>query len=142
MWTVGPSGLAGSTDLPWLTAVLGLMRDGGMGGRLDLSRLVFRGWSGGAHMVSWLIQVLADDRAALGAGVEMRGAVMFSGGSYACYSDPWNADVPVGGCVGCIQGSAKMHPWEDALAGYCDPVPVAPGRPRCPRAHARPSVPR
>ena len=82
--------------------------------------------------------------------LKLLGAVMFAGGSYACYSDPWNGDTPVGGCKNCIAGSSdKMHPWEDDLDGYCDPVlktqtsthsPVGPhsGAPLLPYLHAQP----
>ena len=33
---------------------------GGAFGPIDLSKTVVRGWSGGAQMVSWMIQVMAD----------------------------------------------------------------------------------
>ena len=52
-------------------------------GTLDTQRVVPRGWSGGAAMVSWLFQVAATE--GLAANVSLAGGVMLSGGSYACY---------------------------------------------------------
>merc|ERR1712232_831705 len=47
-------------------------------GPSDMSRVVFRGWSGGAAMVSWIVQQIATGGIT---GVVMKAGVYMSGGS-------------------------------------------------------------
>ena len=54
-------------------------------GPLDLSKVIMRGFSGGAQMVSWMIQKIAVGEIK---GVGMAGGVLLSGGSYNCYQTP------------------------------------------------------
>ena len=53
---------------------------------LDPQKLIFRGWSGSSHMVSWLIQAHATRQLPPGLGIASW--LMFSGGSYQCYNSP------------------------------------------------------
>jgi hypothetical protein len=53
---------------------------------LDPQKLIFRGWSGSSHMVSWLIQAHATQQ--LPPGLTIAAGLMFSGGSYQCYNSP------------------------------------------------------
>ena len=98
-WDADPEDWAGGQDRPFLTALFEKMGSGGLaeGAVLDTSRVVIRGWSMGAAMVSWLFEVVATG--GLPTGVGIAGGVMLSGGSYMCYSD--GADA-VGGCAGCL----------------------------------------
>ena len=62
---------------------------------LNRDLLTFRGWSGGANAVSWLI-----DRAARGQlpGLGIAAGVMMAGGSHRCYDEPSTA---IGTCASC-----------------------------------------
>eukprot|EP01065_Artemidia_motanka_P035289 TRINITY_DN43203_c0_g1_i1.p1 TRINITY_DN43203_c0_g1~~TRINITY_DN43203_c0_g1_i1.p1 ORF type:complete len:397 (+),score=126.30 TRINITY_DN43203_c0_g1_i1:75-1265(+) len=67
-----------------LLAELSRMMKSGELGPLDASRVVFRGWSGGAAMVSWTAQLAATGQL----GFTMKGGVHLSGGSYNSYATP------------------------------------------------------
>ena len=69
-------------DKPFLSKVFQMIAAGEMG-KLDKDRVVIRGWSGGAQMVSWLMQVIATNKT-FGDTMTMKGGVMMSGGSYNC----------------------------------------------------------
>ena len=58
---------------------------GGPLAMLDHNNVAFRGWSGSAQMVSWLINEHAEGR--LGE-INVKAGVLMSGGSHACYSTP------------------------------------------------------
>jgi hypothetical protein len=82
----------GGYDMPFFRSLAGLLgsRRPGAGtsslfGRLNAQKLAFRGWSGGAHMVSFLF-----DRAARGQlpGLGVVAGVMMAGGSMSCYNVP------------------------------------------------------
>ena len=62
---------------------------------LNHDLLAFRGWSGGANAVSWLV-----DRAARGQlpGLGVAAGVMMAGGSHRCYDEP---PVAFGSCASC-----------------------------------------
>jgi len=97
-------------------------------GPIDVSKTVVRGWSGGAQMVSWMIQVMAEQPGVF-PGVTMAAGVMLSGGSYACYNDPQDPQYPlqpVGSCQGCVeggpghcQGDPKCDSCNAAVKPYC-----------------------
>jgi hypothetical protein len=99
-WGPGP-------DAPVFDKLFALMKSGELG-PLDMSTMMFRGWSGGAQMVSWMVQLSATGAlAALGgdSGAKMVGGVYTSGGSYNCY--PANSSSPgaFGVCRGCNASS-------------------------------------
>ena len=74
--------VVGGLDKPLLAALFAGMRRGAYG-PLDARRVVLRGWSSGAQMVSWLFQVFATGEGRrLFPGVRLAGGVLLSGGSY------------------------------------------------------------
>ena len=83
----------GSADGRWYSSPHGTdSSDGGGGGgalaalsSLNPSRVAFRGWSGSAQMVSWLIN--QDARGKL-PGLKVKAGIMMAGGSHACYNWP------------------------------------------------------
>ena len=81
-WDAGPWWWDSGVDKPFLSKVFQMIAAGEMG-KLDKDRVVIRGWSGGAQMVSWLMQVIATNKT-FGDTMTMRGGVMMSGGSYNC----------------------------------------------------------
>ena len=105
----------GGVDRLYLPGLFAQLKSGAMG-PLDVGNTVLRGWSSGAHMVSWLYQVFAVNGTTLFPGVTIKGGVMLSGASYACYNDPQSTPEegpplqPVGSCQGCTEGGP----------GHCD----------------------
>ena len=93
---------AGGVDKPYLTELHSQI-EAGTFGRLDASKIVVRGWSSGAQMVSWLVQVMAVDSSF---PLKMTAGVMLSGGSYQCYNDNQGdpAVAPIGSCSSCTEG--------------------------------------
>ena len=80
----------------------GLQIDGPAGPALrslNPHKLIFRGWSGSAHMVSWLIQAVATRQLT---GIGIAAGLMFSGGSYGCFDEP---PVARGSCAVCNTSS-------------------------------------
>jgi hypothetical protein len=71
-------------DKPFLLEMIKQMSAGTFG-PLDMSNVIFRGFSGGAQMVSWIIQKIAVGDIT---GVGMAGGIFLSGGSYNCYAEP------------------------------------------------------
>ena len=63
----------GGKDAPWLATLFAELRAGAFG-ELDLGKLVLHGWSGGAHMVSWLIELLYSGAVKYD-GVQLAGGV-------------------------------------------------------------------
>ena len=98
-------------------------------GRLDRSRVVVRGFSGGAQMVSWLIEKWAEGN--LTQGMEIKGGVYLSGGTYACYDN----DNPRGVCRDCNQSAEcngltqscnlGNHSTSEICCDYCCPQDFA-----------------
>ena len=105
-WDAGPWYWPDGEDRPYLTALLGAMASNTLGiGRVDTAKLLLRGWSGGAAMVSWLFQTAAAG--GLPAGVAIAGGIMLSGGSYTCYMDPFANETstpvtPKTTCAACV----------------------------------------
>lgn len=118
----------GGRDRVWLPKFFEQMQSGAFG-PLDASKLVLHGWSGGAQMVSWMIQILATSGPQLFPGVTLKGGVMLSGGSYACYNDVhsnYGPSEPVGTCQGCTEGGPshcagdpKCSSCSAAVQPYC-----------------------
>ena len=107
-------------------------------GPLDTNKIILRGWSGGAQMVSWMYQVQAQNHTF--PQINIIGGVMLSGGTYNCYNDPQpgrsgqtgSSNVPVGSCVGCTEGGPS-HCQDDPLCTTCDPTVKTYCQQCCPR---------
>ena len=63
---------------------------------LDPHRVAFRGWSGSAQMVSWLINQEARGNLP---GLRVKAGVMMAGGSHACYN--WPGHGAINNCANC-----------------------------------------
>lgn len=102
LWAGGP-GSAG--DREFLAHFFGSLRAGALG-PLDPRRVVPHGWSAGAHMVSWLLQLAATHSPAV-EGVSLAGGVFFSGGSHLCYRNAGDPVLPaLGDCARCNASEA------------------------------------
>eukprot|EP00038_Savillea_parva_P013540 m.8512 g.8512 ORF g.8512 m.8512 type:complete len:480 (+) comp2547_c0_seq1:107-1546(+) len=91
-------------DQPYFAKLFDHIQSGTYGnlsiGTFDSSRTIFSGFSDGAQMTSWVIELAA--RQALPPNVSIAAAVFLSGGSHRCYLDPPNA---VGDCAArCSKG--------------------------------------
>jgi poly(3-hydroxybutyrate) depolymerase len=53
---------------------------------LNPNKIIFRGWSGSAHMVSWLIQAVATKQLT---GIGIAAGLMFSGGVETSVFEPF-----------------------------------------------------
>eukprot|EP00750_Incisomonas_marina_P016548 INCI19165.2.p1 GENE.INCI19165.2~~INCI19165.2.p1 ORF type:complete len:391 (+),score=38.86 INCI19165.2:121-1293(+) len=127
----------GGIDKQFLPALFHSM-DAGDFGPLDLSKVVFHGFSAGAQMSSWMMQVLASNYSApFPAQTKVAGAVMLSGGTYACYNDVpgYGPTPPVGSCQGCITGSpaACFSEKPGPRCSSCDPTTKPYCQQCCPR---------
>ena len=103
-WWLTSAALCRTDDPPFFAALTdamhgkGLQIDGPAGPALrslNPHKLIFRGWSGSAHMVSWLIQAVATRQLT---GIGIAAGLMFSGGSYGCFDEP---PVARGSCGAC-----------------------------------------
>ena len=87
-------------DQPFFSALFGSIQNGTYGslpaGSLNTGQLFFSGFSDGAQMTSWLIELQA--RQQLPAGVKLAAGVLISGGSHRCYFSPPDA---VSNCAAC-----------------------------------------
>jgi hypothetical protein len=101
-------------DKPFLTKLFAQMRSGeyaGLGqGVLNIDRLSVSGYSVGAQMVSWLIQLHATGELR-SMGATLRAGAMFGGGSYSCYRVPPGSykdsgPAPLAQCSNCNASSA------------------------------------
>ena len=130
-WDSWESLWEGGYDQPFFSALAGLLgkkqppppplppppqppqQPGKLFEKLNPKLLAFRGWSGGAHMVSFLI-----DRAARGQlpGLGIAAGVMMAGGSHACYNMP---PLAKGWCSACNPHSKLRN-----KSGGVVPVPT------------------
>ena len=104
----------GGLDKPFLFKLLSEIKAGAYGGLgtgvLNVDKLIPAGYSVGAQMVSWLIQVHASGQ--MKPYGEVVAGVMFAGGSYNCYNQGSQA---TGHCSSC------------SIEGGCDPdLPTPP----------------
>lgn len=105
-WDAGPAGpdfpgWGAGPDEVVFERLFAMLKAGELG-PLDRKRMIFRGWSSGAQMVSWFAQLHATGALAKlggGAGVNMVGGVYLSGGSYTCYTQ--NSTGAHGVCASC-----------------------------------------
>jgi len=94
-------------------------------GMLDKSKVVIRGFSGGAQMVSWLIEKWAAGN--LTQGMNIKGGVFLSGGTYACYenSNPRNVCSNCNASEHCdsLTQSCNLrnHSSSEICCNYCCP---------------------
>ena len=96
----------------------GLQIDGPAGPALrslNPHKLIFRGWSGSAHMVSWLIQAVATRQLT---GIGIAAGLMFSGGSYGCFDEP---PVARGSCAACNTSSYARDANALGCSNTCTP---------------------
>jgi hypothetical protein len=133
-WDLGEKLWSSGQDQAYLGNLFGMMTKGTLG-PLDPSKVVLRGWSGGAQMVSWVFQALATTPT-LFPGVTIKAGVMMSGGSYQCYNDPkldtGASNTPVGSCTTCTPGGAS-HCENDPLCDSCNPAVKTYCQQCCPR---------
>ena len=113
--------MIGGVDKAFIAATFDKVKAGAFG-KLDPQKVILRGWSGGAQMVSWMFQVLASDKTYL-PDIKVIAGVMLSGGSYTCYNDanPGEGGLPVdpvGTCKGCTEGGPD-HCQDDPLCDSC-----------------------
>ena len=103
-------------DRPFLRTLFKQMHSGEYGdlgpGVLNPHRLSVSGYSVGAQMVSWLIQVQATGEMQSYLNATLKAGAMFAGGTYACYRGnyygghswrppPPPGPAPFGQCKGC-----------------------------------------
>lgn len=124
---------SGGVDKPFLGLLFEEMSAGKFGS-VDMSKVVIRGWSSGAQMVSWLFQVTGSNSSTFTSLPKFAGGVFLSGGSYACYNDPQVSPVtqPVGSCSGCTEGGPS-HCADDPKCSSCDPTVKTYCQQCCPR---------
>lgn len=84
---------------------------------LDRSRVVIRGYSGGAQMVSWLIEKWVERN--LTESVNILGGVFLSGGSYMCYDET----NPIGVCSTCNASDECDGPTQSCALNKSSPSP-------------------
>ena len=100
----------GGYDAMFFKQFANAMRGGGSSdapaglSNLNPHRLAFRGWSGSAQMVSWLIN--QDARGKL-PGLKVSAGVMMAGGSHACYN--WPGHGAINNCANCNATEAYRH---------------------------------
>ena len=93
----------GGYDPPFFAALVNAMNGrtaiDGLAGpvlrSLNPQKIIFHGWSGAAHMVSFLIEQVATHQLP---GIGIAAGVMMSGGSMACYDEP---PLARGVCANC-----------------------------------------
>jgi hypothetical protein len=69
---------------------------------LNPRQIIVHGWSGGAQMVSWVIQLYASG---LLGRLRIVGGIMSAGGTYACYYEP---PLSRGQCSNCTPGGSSF----------------------------------
>ena len=133
-WDAGPwwwGTSIGGGDKPFLKTLFGQINKKQLG-PLDSKNTIIRGWSGGAQMVSYLMQILAANSTEIDY-LTLKGGVMLSGGSFMCYNDPQDPTLnpppqPIGSCQGCTEGGPshcdsstdnKCDSCQPGVATYC-----------------------
>jgi hypothetical protein len=104
-----PDRPAGSgLDQPYLTRLFSMFQDGSFGGlnqrTFNPMKIVASGYSAGAQMSSWMIELRA--RGQLPQGSDVVAGVFLSGGSHMCYQYP---PVAVGQCASCQTGGSGFR---------------------------------
>ena len=82
-WYTPDLPIGGGLDQPYFAVLFEMMKNGSYAnlgaGVLDVSKLIVSGYSSGAQMASWMINL--QGHSALPSGVNIAAAVMYSGGS-------------------------------------------------------------
>ena len=132
-WEYGELPWAQGNDTAFLAKTFGMLAAGAFGA-LDPRRVVLRGWSGGAQMVSWMYETIA--RNGTFPQIAVVGGVMLSGGSYDCYNDPGSdagpSHTPVASCASCTPGGPS-HCADDPLCSSCNTTVKTYCQQCCPR---------
>ena len=117
------------TDKPFFAALARDMASGKLG-LLNPARVAFHGWSGGAQMVSELVDAFARGELS---GITMKAGVMMSGGTQQCYNTPLNTQgrevgspASIGQCAHC-DGSYECN----TPGCSANPDPIVPPPPSC-----------
>lgn len=91
-------------------------------GALNTAKLIVSGYSSGAQMSSWMMEL--DARGALPHGVSVAAGVFFSGGSHMCYMNPPEA---VSQCKQCQTGGSGFRRLQPGMRGGCSTTVAAQG---------------
>ena len=115
-------------DIPFLQRLFDSIRDGSFAGLgpayLDLHNIVPTGYSAGAQVASWLIELTMEKNPVM-ADTTIAATVMLSGGSHMCYATP---PLAVSQCAGCTTTSSHGG----GVGGGCSNDVVAAGDiPQC-----------
>eukprot|EP00040_Diaphanoeca_grandis_P043333 m.267663 g.267663 ORF g.267663 m.267663 type:complete len:450 (-) comp74262_c0_seq1:202-1551(-) len=124
-WDDPDMAIGGGLDQPYFTLLFGEInagRYGGLGvGVFNTSQAIFSGFSDGAQMTSWLIEL--DARKALPKGVHVAAGVFLAGGSHRCYMSPPQTKTNCGACTNagsCGGGSGSRGCSLTAVPLCCD----------------------
>ena len=101
-WTSWADEWDGGYDVPFFAKLAKAMRpqSAGVLSKLDPNRVAFRGWSGSAQMVSWLMNQAAYGKLP---GLSIGAGIMMAGGSHACYN--WPGHGARNQCANCTSTS-------------------------------------
>jgi len=114
-------------DVPFLRQLFAEIRAGTFGGlgpnAIDLGTVIPAGYSAGAQVTSWLVQLKASGDPLLN-DVGIAGTVMLSGGTYLCYAMP---PLAIAQCTSC----SLEDPPRGTYAGCSDAVVAGGGVPSC-----------
>lgn len=119
-------------DKPYLTELFTSFANGSYAnlgqGVLNTQKLIFTGYSAGAQMASFMIELEA--RGKLPAGAKVAAAVLRAGGSHTCYQYP---PFDRNQCKGCLDNCTQFHTrsYPPGLGGECSVDVVAAGGKIC-----------
>jgi hypothetical protein len=98
---------------------------------LNPSKIVFQGWSAGAHMVSWMLELQAT-AAPVVRGVSIVGGVFFSGGSHRCYDNANDPNIPaISDCSKCNASASCFDQRANTGMGCSSTILAQGGVPCC-----------
>jgi hypothetical protein len=111
--------IGGGLDQPFLATLFASMRNGAYGSASNLGagffnpgKIIASGYSSGAQMASWMIELQA--RRGLPEGVRVVAAAMVSGGSHLCYMNPPESVTQCANCSttgACAAQSVQIPPF-------------------------------
>ena len=115
----GKLSCVGGNDRPFLQELFKRVNSGSFG-PIDAKNVFVRGWSGGAQMVSWLFQAVAEaaeSGSILFNGTQIAGGVILSGGTYQCYAS--NPSSAIGSCKDCVLTKGRENSCNASLPAMC-----------------------
>jgi hypothetical protein len=115
------------TDKPFFAALARDMASGKLG-QLNPARVAFHGWSGGAQMVSELVDVFARGELT---GITMKAGVMMSGGTQQCYNTPLGTPGREAGSPASIAQCAACDGGYQCNTPGCSADPPVPPQASC-----------